>query len=200
MKRTETIIWSKSDFNLEEMGTRTYKIAILGDGGVGKTSLIRAKCHQDFDATSNMTIGIDFACVPFEETAECEDNSAFLAFDLGGQQRFHFIHDAYIKGIKAALILYDLTRFQSFDNIPNWHSLLQKENPRIPIILAGTKSDLVDTQTIQEFQDYWTEIKGDFPNSDCFINHLIVSAKNQEGIKQLFEKLQKITLTLENKV
>ncbi|UYP45786.1 hypothetical protein NEF87_002071 [Candidatus Lokiarchaeum ossiferum] len=176
------------------MKTRTFKIAILGDGGVGKTSLIRAKCHKNFDDSSEMTIGVDFACVPFEENEEDEDNSAFLAFDLGGQQRFHFIHDAYIKGTKAAIILYDLSRFQTFDNITTWHKLLQNENPRIPIIIAGTKADLVESDTILEFQSYWEEIKSQFLNNDCFIDHLFVSAKSGKGLNELFEKLQIVTL------
>ena len=176
------------------MKTRTFKIAILGDGGVGKTSLIRAKCHQNFDDASEMTIGVDFACVPFDEREECDDNSAFLAFDLGGQQRFHFIHDAYIKGTKAAIILYDLSRFQTFDNISIWHKLLQNENPRIPIIIAGTKADLVENDTMLEFKSYWDEIRPDFPNSDCFIDHMMVSAKSCKGLSELFEKLQTVTL------
>ena len=176
------------------MGAKTYKIAILGDGGVGKTSLIRAKNHQNFNDSSEMTIGVDFACLPFEENVESEKNSAFLAFDLGGQQRFHFIHDAYIKGVKAALILYDLTRFQSFDNISLWHTLLQNENPRIPIIIVGTKSDLSDAETILEFRTYWAELKENFPNSDCLVDHMFVSAKRCDGLTEIFEKLQSITL------
>ena len=78
-------------------------------------------------------------------------------------------------------------------------SLVREEYSPKKIVLYGsyvrgnfTENSDIDVAVIVE------EIKGDFPNSDCFINHLIVSAKNQEGIEQLFEKLQKITLTLEN--
>ena len=107
-----------------------YKIAILGDGASGKTSLIRAKMKGEFTEDSKITIGVDIQCIPFEyHTQEIDDGNqseVLLTMDLGGQKRFHFIHDAYIKGIKGAIILYDLTRVTSFLNLSNKFAIIYR--------------------------------------------------------------------------
>ena len=90
------------------------KLAIVGDGGVGKSSLIHAKKEHNFLSEAIRTGGVDIECIPFEYHNIEGKQSQFLAIDLGGQERFHFIHDVYIKGIKAAIIIYDLSRYPTF--------------------------------------------------------------------------------------
>ncbi|MHA1672402.1 MAG: Rab family GTPase [Promethearchaeota archaeon] len=167
--------------------SKMFKIALLGEGGVGKSTLLAAKCNQTFNASSKMTIGIDFACVPIED--DPDQPSALLAFDLGGQERFQFIHDSYISGIKVAIIIYDLTRFKSFDNIDKWNDLIMEENPNIPILLVGAKKDLVDSKILDHYLLQFEEKRAEFPNSAKFLDHLFVSSKTFEGIEEVFVKI-----------
>ncbi|MHA1620246.1 MAG: Rab family GTPase [Promethearchaeota archaeon] len=172
---------------------KMFKIALFGEGGVGKSTLLAAKCYKSFNATSKMTIGIDFGCVPFED--DPEKPSLLLTFDLGGQERFQFIHDSYIAGIKGAIILYDLTRFKSFDCIDKWNSLIIGENPEIPIILVGAKKDLVDSTVIDQYRQNFEAMRADLPNSVNYIEHMFVSSKNYDGIEEVFTKLHEVLIS-----
>ena len=174
---------------------RLIKVGILGDGACGKSSLIRAKQRLDFEEKSAITIGVDFECIPFEFKKIQSDDATFLAFDLGGQKRFHFIHDAYIKGIKMAVLMYDLSRYPTFLNLPKWYALVQQENIAIPVVVVGTKRDLV-SEDRQKF--YFAEFKRTrnlLPNPDNIRGHYFISSKTTEGIDQLFlywENLMKV--------
>lgn len=166
------------------------KIGILGDGGVGKSALLHVKTTGIFDPASAMTIGVNFACVPFEEE---QKKGIFLTFDLGGQKRFQFIHDSYIKGIKMAVIMYDLTRYSTFENIPHWIKLALDENEEIPVIFVGSKKDLVSEEHIEN--SYIAELPNILERVDREINvrgHFFISSKTSEGIEQFFSELIKI--------
>ncbi len=159
------------------MRKSVFKIAILGDGGVGKSSLIKAKSEGIFNDKSKITIGVDIQCIPFEVSREKEDQH-LMVVDLGGQPRFHFIHDAYITGIKGAIILYDLNRFRTFLNLSRWFKLIKNENPSILIFLVGNKSDLISEQKKQFYLENWASLKTNIPNANKVVSHLFVSSKN----------------------
>ena len=172
---------------------KVFKIALFGEGGVGKSTLLAAKCHQTFNAASKMTIGIDFACVPFDE--DPDHPSTLLAFDLGGQERFQFIHNSYIAGLKGAIILYDVTRFKSFDSIEKWNNLIMTENPETPIVLVGAKKDLVDSTILDQYLHQFEEKQAELPNSTQFLAHLFISSKDFDGIEEVFVKLHEALIT-----
>ncbi|UYP46593.1 hypothetical protein NEF87_002878 [Candidatus Lokiarchaeum ossiferum] len=162
------------------------KIVIAGDGGTGKSTLITSKNTGKFKLGSNITIGVDFACM---DIAFRESKYPFLIYDLGGQQRFQFLHDSYITGTKGAIVLYDLTREKTFDNISTWLALLHKENPAMPILLAGSKCDLVQPEDISDFKKRWnTLFRSQAPKSNV-IGHHFISSKSFEGIEDLFTKI-----------
>lgn len=176
---------------------RLIKIALLGEGGVGKSTLLEAKCHHNFNESSKMTVGVDFACVEMKPNEDSQisaypqsNSESLLTFDLGGQERFQFLHDSYIKGIKGAIIMYDLTRYKSFDSIEKWNQLILNENPDIPIILVGAKKDLISSNDIiEQFRTQFEARLQTFPNKDKFYAHLFVSSKTFEGVEEVFIKL-----------
>ena len=131
--------------------TKAIKIAILGDGASGKSSLLRARQHLEFDMYSKLTIGVEVACLPLDYFEDKIDETALLAFDLGGQKRFHFIHDAYLRGIRAAVILYDVARYTTFLNLEKWVKLALAENPNIPLFIVGNKIDMLGEEVLIEY-------------------------------------------------
>lgn len=174
------------------MTNQIFKLAVLGDGGSGKSSLLDAKINRNFAEDSKITIGVDIACIPFELKQLDGNDSTFLAVDLGGQERFHFIHDAYLKGVKAAIIVYDLTRYRSFLNISHWCDMVYNENPLIPVFIAGTKKDLVSEDEIKHFKQEFDEMKEGLPNNNNICGHHFISSKTLEGIDQLFSKCEEM--------
>jgi len=118
-----------------------YKIALIGDGGVGKTAIRERFLGKEFNAEYLLTIGADFAM--------CDDNIngnpiRYQIWDLAGQKRFDGVREAYYRGCIGALLVYDITRPESFYNMPKWINELWTKNGkgRVPIIVVANKTDL----------------------------------------------------------
>jgi small GTP-binding protein len=165
------------------------KIVIAGDGGTGKSSFIAAKRDGKFSGSSKITIGIDVQCIPPNTGPE---SPSILAFDLGGQERFQFMHDLYLKGAKAGVVLYDLTRPKTFDNVPKWITLLQKEKPNLPIVVAGSKKDLVHPEDLGHYRTKWLCLKPTLEHSESILAHFFCSALTMEGVEEIFGQLIKV--------
>ena len=162
------------------------KIVIAGQAGTGKSTLISSKKTGSFNLSSKMTIGVDFVIL---EVSHNNKTFQFLVYDLGGQKRFQFLHDSYIKGAKASIILYDLTRINTFNSIPRCIALLMDENPHIPILICGSKKDLVQYEDIKKFEDKWHEFASRIPANCNIIGHIFTSSKTMEGIDSIFYTL-----------
>jgi small GTP-binding protein len=167
---------------------RNYnKIVIAGDGGTGKSTLISSKLLGRFDDGSKITIGVDFATL--NHKVDDGSTATFLIFDLGGQKRFHFIHNSYVLGAKGAILLYDLTRNTSFENIPKWLNLLTKDTPNIPIILVGSKKDLAQPEDINYYTSTWEQLKSTIVGAKNIVHHCHISSKVLAGVEHLFDVL-----------
>ena len=162
------------------------KIVIAGQAGTGKSTLISTKKTGTFNIAPKMTIGVDFVIL---EVNYNKKTFQFLVYDLGGQKRFQFLHDSYIKGAKASIILYDMTRINTFDSIPKWIALLMAENPQIPILICGSKKDLVQYEDIKKFEEKWFEFSSSIPENCNIIGHIFISSKTMEGIDSIFHTL-----------
>ena len=114
---------------------------IAGAGGVGKTTLIHKLAHNQFLEDTKITIGIEFSV--YNLTLDGDEYSLQL-WDLGGQKRFRFVLDSYTIGAKGALLLYDLTRMSSMNELEEWVGILRKHNPNLPILFVGTKKQAKD--------------------------------------------------------
>ena len=165
---------------------KVCKITIAGDGGSGKSSMIATKNKENFKMAAGITIGVDFSCFPMKI-----DNTpyTFLVFDLGGQKRFQFMHDSYIIGSKGAIIIYDLSRSVTFKSLPKWISLMESEDPLMPIIIAGTKKDLIQPEDLRYYTKEWEKMKRNFPKYERIIDHVFISSKDYQSIEQLFTHL-----------
>jgi small GTP-binding protein len=131
------------------------KICILGEGGVGKTTLTKRVITGQFDAATKMTIGIDFQALKtsiFDPTVgEDVDNPPTVdlnvqIWDFGGEERFRFILPRYCKGAVGGLLLYDLSRYNTTRYLEEWHGIWVNNAPKgAPIYLIGTKYDVLST-------------------------------------------------------
>ncbi|NHK32987.1 MAG: GTP-binding protein [Asgard group archaeon] len=131
--------------NLSEPQRKSvYKIVLLGDGAVGKTSIRQKYLGKGFKEGYSMTIGADF-CVKRVELSTMV--ITFQIWDLAGQQRFDVVREVYYRGSSGALLVFDVANPGSFENLPSWLNELTKNNYNriVPIVLIGNKTDLRGT-------------------------------------------------------
>ena len=124
-----------------------FKLLVAGNGGVGKTTLLRRYVDDIFDESTITTIGVDFF---LKEMSLKEGNCSLQLWDLGGQERFRHLLSNFIMGARGALLLIDLTKMPQMLHILNWVNMVRLHDLDLPIILVGTKLDLEDAITVDD--------------------------------------------------
>jgi len=125
-----------------------FKVVLMGDGGVGKTSLVLRYFDHGFSKTYKVTLGADF-------NAKKWGDHMIQIWDLAGQDRFAPIRKNYYKSAVGALLLFDVTNFGSFENIEKWvKEASVSSGEKFPIMVVANKVDLrkpgVDTISTEE--------------------------------------------------
>jgi small GTP-binding protein len=117
------------------------KIVLIGDGGVGKTAIRERYLGKGFKAQYLLTIGADFA---MRDDVVRGESIRYQIWDLAGQQRFDAVREVYYKGSVGALLVYDVTRPDSYFNTPKWINELWTNNGRgrVPIVVVANKIDM----------------------------------------------------------
>ena len=159
-----------------------FKVLILGDSFVGKTNMLKRFLNDEFDMNTKETVGVEFGSKNFI-LGEKEDIVKAQIWDTAGQERYRSVTKAYYKGAKGALLVYDITRKATFENIDNWLiDLRTNADKDILILLIGNKSDLIDTREISEEE---ARTKAEQYN----IAFLETSAKTGDNINKAFSQL-----------
>ncbi|CAM8896723.1 unnamed protein product [Rhodiola kirilowii] len=117
-----------------------FKLVLIGDSGVGKSNLLSRFTKNEFNLESKSTIGVEFATRSLKL-----DGKIIKAqiWDTAGQERYRAITSAYYRGAVGALLVYDVTRRATFENVERWLSELRNHtDPNIVVMLVGNKSDL----------------------------------------------------------
>lgn len=163
------------------MGKPTVlKILLSGEGGVGKTTLLKRYVEGKFDSDTRMTIGVEF----FLKQLILDGSNVMLQlWDFGGQDRFRFLLQSYATGAKGALLLFDLTRPMSLDNVEQWVNICRSEDKELPIILLGTKLDLESQISVSD--DYASK----FVDLFDLVDYIKISSKTGENVQEAFEIL-----------
>ncbi|MHA2250407.1 MAG: Rab family GTPase [Candidatus Kariarchaeaceae archaeon] len=114
-----------------------YKITLLGDAAVGKTSLRKKFMGEGLKSNYGMTIGADFAVYKM-------DDYTLHIWDLAGQIQYSTMISMYFRGTLGSLLVFDVSRKDSFSNLPRWINELIKnnENQLVPLVVVGNKTDL----------------------------------------------------------
>lgn len=180
----------------EDDGTEKYflKLTLMGDGAVGKTNLRRRYLGQGFSSDHMMTIGADFAATDRElQIGDTNFSITYQIWDLAGQATFNQVRSMYYRGCFGALMVFDITRPSSFNNIEGWINELKKHSGRgqVPMVILGNKYDLVDEAENVVSED---QIKGliDKLNSgdqSYEISYLNTSALTGLNVDEAFERL-----------
>ena len=163
---------------------KTLKIVIAGEGAVGKSSFLNKVTNDKFNETSEITRGIDFFSAKVNLDVDGESYELVL-WDFGGQVRFREILHDFVDGASGAFLLFDMARFNTLDKLEEWIEMLTKYAP-IPILILGTKFDLVDHEIDSYFDEMLSKIVDAY---DVIFNYLKVSSKTGYNVKKPFELL-----------
>ncbi|CAK9137396.1 unnamed protein product [Ilex paraguariensis] len=144
------------------------KVIVLGDSGVGKTSLMNQYVYKKFSQQYKATIGADFVT----KELQIDDKLVTLQiWDTAGQERFHSLGIAFYRGADCCILVYDVNVPKSFETLQNWHEeFLKQADPTdpdtFPFVLIGNKLDVdggssrvVSEKTARD----WCALKGNIP-------------------------------------
>lgn len=147
----------------------TYKMIIVGDSAVGKTCIFKKITSGDFSEKSISTIGVDRRTLNFTINSEGKEIEIDVQlWDTAGQERFRSITSSYYKSSQGLLLMYDITRKETFDNIENWIKSIRDslgEEEKYLIVLIGNKVDLANEKpesrevTLEEAENICNEKK-----------------------------------------
>ena len=157
-----------------------FKLILIGDSCVGKSNILLKYLKNEFDPNSRATVGVEFGT---KNIIINNKKIKIQIWDTAGQERYRSITSAYYKGAKGALIVYDITRKCTFDNIDKWISDLKLNGDKnICIVILGNKSDLDDKREVS---------KGDgIKKSEMYKTAFLeTSALNGDNIGKAFDEI-----------
>ena len=157
------------------------KVCVVGDGGVGKTSIVMRYCDGVFRENYIMTIGSNFA-VKNLPLPEIETYVKLQLWDLAGQPHFSFVRLPFYKGSSGVIYVYDVTSQESLANLPAWKTEVEKAVSGLPSIVCANKIDL-EPRTVNE------ENGREMTNSLGALDYFETSAKTGVNVHAAFSKL-----------
>ncbi|KQK10572.1 hypothetical protein BRADI_2g54950v3 [Brachypodium distachyon] len=139
-----------------------FKIVLIGDSGVGKSNILSRFTRNEFCLESKSTIGVEFATrtlqltkgsriwTPVKKRIDGKTVKAQI-WDTAGQERYRAITSAYYRGAVGALLVFDITKRQTFDNVQRWlRELRDHADANIVVMMVGNKSDLNHLRSVPE--------------------------------------------------
>jgi len=157
-----------------------FKILMTGEGGAGKTSLLRRFVDGFFDESTIMTIGVEFF---IKEVIFDDFHCSLQLWDLGGQKRFRYLLENYVMGARGALLLFDMTKMPKIGDILEWVNIARLHDINLPIILVGNKNDLEDFIAVDD------ESALHIKNAFNMIDYVKTSAKSGYNVEEPFRVL-----------
>eukprot|EP01038_Epipyxis_sp_PR26KG_P010212 gene10212-13740_t len=157
-----------------------FKVVLIGDSGVGKSNLLSRFTRNEFNLESKSTIGVEFATKSIQVDAK---TIKAQIWDTAGQERYRAITSAYYRGAVGALLVYDISKHVTFENVERWlKELKDHAEQNIVIMLVGNKSDLrhkraVTTEDAMAFAE---------SNNLAFIE---TSALDATGVDEAFRQI-----------
>ncbi len=168
------------------LNEHTFKLVIIGDPMVGKTSLITRFITKTFDHSYLQTIGTQLNC---SEIVVGDVLIRLIIWDLAGQPRFESVRKLYFLGSDAVIVTFDLTRAETFENIAGWLQAFRQAVPdETPSILLGNKLDLASKRVISRAEAYQRHINLEFDN------YFETSARSGENVGESFDQITRLLI------
>ncbi|WP_287586719.1 Rab family GTPase [Candidatus Borrarchaeum sp.] len=166
-----------------------FKVIVVGDAAVGKTSLMFRFVHGSFQRDYKMTIGVNFATKMV--TLDGGTKVKLSIWDTAGQERFHFLLPSYYDGSSGGLVVFDVTRRESFTNLAKWVEQVRGKTGNIPLLIIGNKADLEDLRAVtQEEAKQFAQQNG--------VVYTETSAKTGENVNDVFAALTQFMTELQD--
>uniref|UniRef100_A0A0K0EQG1 Rab family GTPase n=1 Tax=Strongyloides stercoralis TaxID=6248 RepID=A0A0K0EQG1_STRER len=167
----------------------TLKVIVLGDSGVGKTSIVNRFTGDDYLPKPKATVGVDFKS---KNIVYNNFNVTLQFWDTAGQEKFESVADSYYRGADCCILVYDVTEKSSFSRLQVWkekflfHASLSKYDD-FPFIVMGNKIDKGCRAISNEVIEGWKEMNKD-------ISHFEVSAKEDINIRSAFNIIPELVM------
>ena len=157
-----------------------FKVILMGDYAVGKTCIIRRYVSNTFIEDYKASIGVD---ITSQELAFEEGEVQLQIWDMSGQTDFKLVRSQFMSGTDMGIIVYDLTRPSSLENVPRWINEIHAMVPKLPLVLVGNKSDLINERQISK------EAAEKTAKEHGMIKYIETSAKSGDNIIELFKDI-----------
>ena len=158
-----------------------FKVVVIGDSGVGKSNLLSRFTRNEFNLESKSTIGVEFAT----RTVSMEGKTIKAQiWDTAGQERYRAITSAYYRGAVGALLVYDISKHATFENVERWlKELRDHADSNIVIMLVGNKSDLRHLRAVS------TDEATAFAEKHSLLAFVETSALDSTGVETAFHRI-----------
>ncbi|KXN68137.1 Rab7 protein sea anemone [Conidiobolus coronatus NRRL 28638] len=173
------------------------KVIILGDSGVGKTSLMNQYVNKKFSNQYKATIGADFLT---KEVVVDDKVVTMQIWDTAGQERFQSLGVAFYRGADCCVLCFDVNNAKSFETLDSWRDeFLIQSSPRdpenFPFVVLGNKVDIEESRrnVTAKKATAWCQSKGGIP-------YFETSAKEAINVEQAFQTIAKNALAQESEV
>jgi len=159
---------------------KVLKIVLAGNGGIGKTTLAKKFCYNQYGEDEGLTVGSEIFIKKYKVNGKEE---YLQIWDLGGQDHFRFFLHGLVYGAKGALLGFDIRRRKSFNDLKEWLNLIRKGNPDIPIVLVAMKKDLSYHPTLNH------ELAKAFKEENDIVDFIEISSKDGLNVNLPFKIL-----------
>jgi len=163
-----------------------FKVCIFGDGGVGKTCLVKRYLTGIFKSDSIMTIGVDFLMKDIRIEGK---KIALQIWDFAGEDRFKFLLRGYVRGASSGIFMFDITRMSSLTGLTDWLDVFKKGADKgeenVPIVMVGGKVDLKDRRSV------YVEDARNIAKSHNLYDYIECSSKTGENVELIFYNIAK---------
>ncbi|XP_030471148.1 ras-related protein RABA5a-like [Syzygium oleosum] len=167
-----------------------FKVVLIGDSAVGKSNLLARFARDEFYPNSKSTIGVEFQTQKLN--IDGKEIKAQI-WDTAGQERFRAVTSAYYRGAVGALLVYDISRRQTFDSVGRWlNELHTHSDMNVITVLVGNKSDLKDAREVSAAEGKTlAEAQGLFFMETSALDSSNVAAAFQTMVKEIYGVLKR---------